>query len=250
MAPKEKLFRALVVDDERVPALLTQSLLKEHDEIELVGAAASLDEAARLASELRPNLIFLDIHLKGESGFDLLARLPYAPQVIFVTAHAHYAVRAFEVDAVDYLIKPLNAERLKLALSRLSRRSAEPAPVQTEPAGNEDVIVQRESGRLHVIPVPKIAAIASEGNFTRVYLRGGEVLFLCRMIGEWEKMLPGETFLRADRTFLFNLSHVREIVSLSRNLSAVQVDGVEEKFELGRTGSTRLREALRRPEEN
>ena len=245
----KKVLKALLVDDEDVSKVLLTALLKGHEEIDLIGTASSLDEAERFAAKHRPDLIFLDIHLKGENGFDLLARLSYAPQVIFVTSHTSYAVRAFEVDAVDYLVKPVSAPRLGLALSRLRQRNA--TSETTQAAGSEDVIIQREAGRLHVIPVPKIAAIVSEGNFTRVYLKGaekgGEVLFLCRMIGEWEAMLPSDTFLRADRTVLFNLGHVREIVSLSRNLSAVHVEGVEDRFELGRAGSTRLREALRRP---
>ncbi|SDU12973.1 two component transcriptional regulator, LytTR family [Verrucomicrobium sp. GAS474] len=239
----KRVLKALLVDDEEMNHKILKVLLKGYPEIEIIGTASTLAEAERFAAGHRPDLIFLDIHLKEENGFDLLSRLSYAPQVIFVTSHITYAVRAFEIDAVDYLIKPVTIPRLDQALARLRRRTVETP--SSEPAESDDVIIQRESGRLHVIPVAKIVAIVSEGNFTRVYLQGGEVLFLCRMIGEWERMLPAHTFLRADRTALFNLSCVRAVTSLSRNLSSVVVDGLEERFELGRAGSTRLREALR-----
>lgn len=237
-----KKITVLLVDDEESARSALRLLLARRPGIEVVGEAANLTEAVRLASTHRPDLILLDIVVGRESGFDLLRRLDYAPQIIFVSAHPLHAVRAFEINAVDFLVKPATLERFDAALARVRGRAAEMAPLPLRAGGT---VVQREAGRFHVIPVEQIAVVVSEGNFSRVYLRDGESLFLRRLIGEWEAMLPAPPFVRVDRSTIFSLTLVREVAISSRDLTRVGVEGTERKFELGRAGSSRLRAALR-----
>ena len=117
-------MRALLIDDERLARTDLRSLLSEYQTIEVVGEADSVQTAVALIAAEEPDLLFLDIQMPGESGFDLLDKIDLQARIIFVTAYDEYAIRAFEVDAIDYLLKPVNPERLKTALERLDRENA------------------------------------------------------------------------------------------------------------------------------
>jgi len=240
-------MRTLLVDDERPARNYLRRLLSAHPEIEIVGEASNVTDAARIANEKRPELLFVDIQMSPEDGFALLSRLEYAPHIIFVTGYDHYAVRAFEVNAVDYLLKPVRPERLATAISHLDLAPKTPRPVPAKgfPFQNSDVILISETGRHHALPIARIGAIASEGNFTRLYQTDGETFFLRRTLAEWEALLPAPPFFRADRSLLFNLSFLRGLTASSRDEALVKIEGVSHEFELGRAGLTRLRKALR-----
>ena len=240
-------LRTLLVDDERPARNYLRRLLAAHPEIEIVGEAANVTDAARIANDKRPELLFVDIQMSPENGFALLPRLEYAPHIIFVTGYDHYAVRAFEVNAVDYLLKPVRPERLATAIGHLGLTSkpTHADPAKSVPFQNSYVILLSEAGRHYALPIARIGAIASEGNFTRLYQTDGETLFLRRTLAEWETLLPNPPFFRADRSLLFNLSFLRGLTALSRDEAVVKIEGVNYEFELGRAGSTRLRKALR-----
>jgi len=239
-------LRTLLIDDERPARNYLRRLLAAHPDVEIVGEAANVTDAASIANEKRPELLFVDIQMSPENGFALLPRLDYAPHIIFVTGHDHYAVRAFEVNAVDYLLKPVRPERLATAIGHLGFTPKIPHIAPNGAAfQNSDVILLSEAGRHYALPIGRIGAIASEGNFTRVYKTDGEVLFLRRTLVEWEAMLPHPPFFRADRSLLFNLSFLRGMTASSRDEAVVKIEGVKHDFELGRAGSVRLRKALR-----
>jgi two-component system LytT family response regulator len=152
-------MKALIIDDERLARLELRRLLAEHPEIEIVGEAATGEEALALIPRLAPDLLFLDIQMPGMTGFDLLEHVEDLPQVIFTTAYDEYAIKAFEVNALDYLLKPIPPARLAGALAKVRPRSGKPRLEQ---------VFVREGERCWIVRMADIFLLESEGNYTRV----------------------------------------------------------------------------------
>ncbi|WGG49097.1 LytTR family DNA-binding domain-containing protein [Rugamonas sp. DEMB1] len=200
------MIRALLVDDERLARAELRRLLVAHPEVEIVGEAVNAADALAQIAALRPELIFLDVQMPGGSGFDLLAALDTAPQVIFTTAFDQYAIRAFEVSALDYLPKPIQAARLAAALQRAG---AGPGPAQTAaPAWGKLFI--KDGERCWFVGLEQIRLFESEGNYTRVYFDGERPLML-RSLSQLEEKLEPARFFRASRRHIVNLDFVRQV---------------------------------------
>jgi len=243
------LLRVLAVDDERSARKLLRTMLAAHPWITLVGEAATVDEAATLATALRPDVVLLDVQMPPASGFDLLPRLPApAPAIIFTTAHDAHALRAFEVSAVDYLLKPFSEERLIRALQRVAAtREKSGAPETAPPVGpleREDMLVLRDRERVRCVPLAQIVAVVADAHYTQVHVVGEPPLFILRSIGTWAQQLAVPGFLRVDRSLIVNLARVRGIDVYSRDVALVQMEGMERPLSIGRTALTRLRAAL------
>lgn len=239
----KRIFRTLLVDDE-IPALeLMRELLSDHPEIGVIGQARSVSEAARLVEELKPDLIFLDIQMPREDGFALLPKLQHPCSLVFVTAHDEYAVRAFTVNAVDYLLKPVHPARLEHTIRRLDQR--EPQPVPGPFAFNDQVFLRTDHG-LQVALVKAITHIEAEENYTRVHLEDGRTLLPRRTLAEWETLLPSENFSRLERSLLVGLHAIRELKTKSRDQSLLYLTGRSEPLELARRASLRLRQILKK----
>lgn len=238
-------LRTLIVDDERLARKHLRSLLAAHAEVEVVGEAASVTEAATLAATARPALVLLDVQMPPATGFDLLPLLSApAPEIVFTTAHDDFAVRAFEVSAMDYLLKPISPERLTTAINRvLDGRKSVPPSSQQPIAANETLILQA-GDRIRRVTVPEIAAIAAAGHYTRVYLAQEASLFILRGITSWAEQLPAPGFLRVDRSLIVNLARVRSLDLSPQNGGRLTLDAVGGTLELGRAATTRLRAAL------
>jgi two-component system, LytTR family, response regulator len=172
-------MKALVIDDERLARLELRRLLAAHPAVEIAGEARDGEEALAMIAKLEPDVIFLDIQMPGMSGFDLLERLEDLPQVIFTTAYDEYALKAFEVNALDYLLKPVAPARLAAALARVRPR--------TEPARLEQVFV-RDGDRCWIVRLPDIFLLESEGNYTRVYF-GSERPLIRRSLNRSSKSI-------------------------------------------------------------
>lgn len=236
-----KKIRALLVDDE-VPALeLMRDLLQVHPQIEVIGQARSVAEAAVLAAQLRPDLIFLDIQMPREDGFALLPKLSHPAEIVFVTAHDEHAVRAFMVNAVDYLLKPIHPERLHQTLSRLGRVVV---PSRENSLSMGDQIFFKTNRGLQSSLVQAITHIEAMENYTRVHLEDGRIHLLRRTLAEWEKLLPRKKFVRLERSLLVGLHAVRELQVQSREAALLYLKGHSEPLSLARRGSLRLRQAL------
>jgi two-component system LytT family response regulator len=221
-------MKIVLVDDERLARQELRGLLSEHPDLEVVGEAANVTEALKLIPRLQPDLIFLDIEMPGRTGFDLLATLPPPhPQVIFVTAFDAFALRAFEVNALDYLMKPVHPKRLAAALAKVrdrgektlatgsvasldapARQSDEDAP--TAPFREDDHVFVREGDRTWFIPVRSLRLLESVGNHTRLYF-GTEKPLLYRTLASMEARLPATLFLRANRSQLVNLTWIESV---------------------------------------
>jgi two-component system LytT family response regulator len=206
-------MRAFIIDDERPARSEMKRLLKPHLEIEVVGEASNSADALQMISKLTPDLLFLDVQMQGSTGFDLLAQLTAPlPKVIFTTAHDEYALRAFEVNALDYLLKPVEPERLNEALLRAARPAKdEPFEVDGDSKFTEsDRVFIREEDRCWFLPVREIRLLESEGNYTRIHFADKNPL-LYRSLNALEGRLPTALFFRANRSQIINLTLIENI---------------------------------------
>ena len=204
-------MRALLVDDEPLARRELRRLLAKFSWIEIIGEAANIDAAQAQIVALAPDLVFLDIQMPGGDGFDLLARLERAPRVIFTTAYDHHAVRAFEVNALDYLLKPIEPERLALALTKLHAAQTTPATTTdvTAEAQPEQLFV-RDGDRCWFVPLREVRLISSEGNYARLHWNDAQPLLL-RSLASLEPRLDERRFFRANRQQLINLDFVAAV---------------------------------------
>jgi two-component system, LytTR family, response regulator len=217
-------MRALIVDDERPARRELRRLLNDFTWIEVVGEAGNVDEAAEMIASLTPELLFLDIQMPGGTGFDLLSRLEDLPQVIFTTAYDEHAVRAFEVDALDYLLKPIDPRRLTEALSRAKSAQAARTP---KPGAVLEQIFVRDASRCWFVPLREVRLLSSEGNYIRLSW-GKEKPLLGRALAALERRLDPNRFFRANRQQIINLDFIEKVeLGLNGRLHAQLRDGPE-----------------------
>jgi two-component system LytT family response regulator len=203
-------LRALVVDDERLARLALCTLLAGARDVKVVGEASGVDEAEALIRRERPQVVFLDIQLRGESGFDLLARNAGTFHTVFVTAFDAHAVRAFEVHALDYLLKPVDPARLAKALARARDPAA--APATATPAYRYDDLFFHDDARCpRFIRIRDIAFVRAAGNYTELHFAAGPPALVLRALSAWETQLAGAPFARVHRSLLVNLDFIERI---------------------------------------
>lgn len=200
-------MRALLVDDERLARAELRRLLAAQPTVEIVGEAANASDALQQIATLKPDLVFLDVQMPGGSGFDLLAALDQAPEVIFTTAFDRYALQAFEVNALDYLQKPIQAQRLTAALARAGLRVARE---KTPTASGAQKIFIKDGERCWFVNLSNIRLFESDGNYTRVYFDGYKPLLL-RSLNQLEERLDPQRFFRASRRHIVNLGFVQQV---------------------------------------
>lgn len=212
--------RALLIDDEPLARLELRRLLKAHPQVTIVAEASTLQEARHTLGRPGYDLVFLDVQLRGGTGFDLLDYIAPGAQLVFVTAFDRYAVRAFEVNALDYLLKPVTPGRLATALQRLTDHRAAPvapatsgsnSPFGTARLAMDDRAFIKTGGTTRFVPVAEIGVIKSCENYTELFLADGQRLLVLRPLKAWEETLPESHFLRVHRQALVNLVHVKRI---------------------------------------
>jgi two-component system, LytTR family, response regulator len=201
-------MRALLVDDERLARAGLRRMLKAHDDVVVVGEAANAAEASAQLRRLQPDIVFLDVEMPGKSGLQLLEELDDLPPVIFTTAYQDYAVRAFEVSALDYLVKPISTERLAQALDKV-RKSATKDKSTAHNMHMRQVFL-REGDRCWIVAAEQIQMFESEGNYTRVYFEGHRPL-IYKSLNALEDRLDASVFLRASRTHIVNLRVIKSL---------------------------------------
>ncbi len=208
-------MKTLVVEDIEIAREGLVSMLSSYQDIKLIGQAATVDEAHKLIQLHQPELIFLDIHLPGESAFDLLKKLTYAPKLIFTTAYSEYALQAFDHNTIDYLLKPITDERLRVAISKLNSQSVAESSSDTDTELKtkllpESKIYIKDGEAHHMISLKEIQLFESCKNHTRLYFNGCKP-FVHRALSHVEARLPEELFFRASRNHIVNLSHIQRI---------------------------------------
>ncbi len=238
-------LRALIVDDERPARRWLRQLLHKHPEIVIAGEADGVNSARKLAATERPDIVFLDVQMPPGSGFDVLPALPVDCRVVFVTAHDNFAVKAFEANALDYLLKPVHPERLAETVRRLFV-PAKPLAAATEVIlGLQDIVPLRDRSIFQMTRVEAIAAIQADGAYVRILAHGQPSILVLGGIGEWQKRLPEPPFVRLDRSLLINVTHLKETRSHSRDETDLFLNGCTQPLKLGRTASQRLRRLLK-----
>ena len=254
--PTGPMITALIVDDERPARARIRQLLLAHRTVVVTGEAGDVDEAVAAIGEHRPDVIFLDIHMKPRSGFELLAELPPAGapiHIIFVTAFDDYAIRAFEDNALDYLTKPVRAERLGRSIDRLSRlmaqsRGAPPPALAAEhdPAALVplDIVVLKDGRQTRMVRAGSIRSVQVRGHLCVLRLEGGEAFEMHGTISGWATRLPAELFVRLSRGLLVNRSLVAGLTALDRNRSHLFLEGYPKPLVISRLEAARLRKSV------
>jgi len=240
-------MKVLLIDDERLARRELAGLLKSHQEIEIVGEAQNAAEAKDLIEKLKPDLIFLDIQMPGKTGFELLEEIEGPPEVIFVTAYDDYAIRAFEVNALDYLLKPVQESRLNEAVQRVQERMDRNDPSEEEPSNDtsltlEDRIFLKDGNKCWFVTLNDIRLFESEGNYVRVYFENNKPLIL-KSLNNLEKRLDEKEFFRINRKFIVNLKEVVHIEPWFNGGLQVKLK-TGEQLEVSRRQSSRFKELL------
>lgn len=242
-------IRCLLVDDERLARKLLRELLAAHPRFTVIGEAANIRQAEELVRRERPDVLFLDIQMAGGNGFELLRNLiPDLPYVVFVTAHDQYALRAFEINALDYLLKPIEPERLAIALRRLEQLIAHHVPAVPPDSklsrmrADDHVLIQAGRSGFFVRP-NEILTIIAEGNYTVVQLADGKRVVVRQSLTQWAERLPVAGFLVLDRSCLVNLQRICKSY-LTAQGAKVHFDAPAPALELGRAATQRLKQAL------
>ncbi|MBK7133621.1 MAG: response regulator transcription factor [Bacteroidales bacterium] len=199
---------ALIIDDERLARLNLRKKLNMFPELEVVGEASGVESGAKAIRELNPDLLFLDIELSDGTGFDLLNKVEFKGKVIFQTAYNEYACRAFEINALDYLLKPITKERLKKAIDNLSNSSDEDSEYINQKFRYDDRIMIEQRKSIYFIKVENIICIKAVREYTSIFEKGGKEYVVLKSIGNWEKELPDEHFARIHRNCIINFNYI------------------------------------------
>ncbi|OFX86899.1 MAG: hypothetical protein A2W99_04065 [Bacteroidetes bacterium GWF2_33_16] len=237
-------YKVLVVDDERLARKDLISMLSEYECIESIHEAEDVSSAIKMIEKINPNLIFLDIQMPGDSGFDLLDKIDYNGKVIFATAFDEYALRAFEVNALDYLLKPITHERLKKAIERLESGSVEESNLEYK-LKYDDRLFMTLGTKLVFIKVSSIIAIESEGDYSRINTNEGNSGLVSKSMKEWESRLPQNYFCRIHRSTIINLEYVEKIDNWFNYSYKLTLRNIKEPYIISRRYAKSLKEKFR-----
>lgn len=202
-------MKGLIVDDEPLARRELHRLLTTFPWIQIVGEASNIDEARERIEVLLPEVVFLDIQMPGGTGFDLLTQLDRVPRIIFTTAYDHYAVKAFDVNALDYLLKPIEPERLAIALGKIQAAVPSSQSTASKYAPLEQLFV-RDGPRCWFVPLREVSVFSSEGNYVRL-LWGKERPLLGRSLATLEEKLDPRRFFRANRRQIVNFDFIHHV---------------------------------------
>jgi len=224
-------IRALIIDDERLARTELRRLLGRHPVIEIVGEAANAKEARKALLDLEPDLLFLDVQMPGETGFDLLASLESVPLVVFTTAYDEYALNAFEVSALDYLLKPIDPTRLARAVDRVSavahRPGAAPVNSAARPLTENHRVFVAEGDRCWLVRLGDIRLFEAAGNSTRLFF-GNDKPLIHRSLTDLVPRLDERVFFQANRHQIVNVRAVRAIHQWFGGRLMAEVEGGHE----------------------
>jgi two-component system, LytTR family, response regulator len=232
-------LRVIIVDDEELARAYLREMIAGHADLEIAAECANGFEAVKAINELSPDLLFLDVQMPKLDGFEVLELIDADPAVIFVTAYDRYAMRAFDAQAMDYLLKPFSAERFERALERAKGRTGKkpaPAPRQV------DRIVVRDGAKIHVIPLDKLDYAEAQDDYVALHAEGKSYLKQ-QPIGELEAALDAARFVRIHRSAIVNLERVARIEPYAKDSRvAILADGT--RLPVSRSGYARLLEAM------
>ncbi|MDR3626873.1 MAG: response regulator [Ignavibacteriaceae bacterium] len=237
-------MKALIIDDERLARVELRRLLTPFKDINIVGEAVNVDDALNKISELNPELIFLDIQMPGKNGFELLEELDSVPIVVFTTAYDEYALKAFEYNAMDYLLKPIEPKRLEDTIKKIIEKNRKAAVQESEsPVLTEsDQVFVKDGDRCWFVKLATVRLFESEGNYVRLYFEDNKPLIL-RTLNYLDERLDGKTFFRANRKHIVNLKWIENIEPWLNGGLLVKLKGGN-KVEVSRRQAIKFKEML------
>ncbi|MCX6299732.1 MAG: response regulator [Bacteroidetes bacterium] len=239
-------MRAIIIDDERLARNELKKLLQDHSDIEVIEEAANVDDGIEKIELLNPDLIFLDIQMPGKTGFDLLAEVEKAPRVIFTTAYDEYAIKAFEVNALDYLLKPVEPKRLADAIQKLhieiSKEMVGLHGNNRGPLTEFDQVFVKDGERCWFVKLGEIRLFESVGNYAKVFFGTNKPLIL-KSLNALEERLDDRMFFRANRKHIINLRWIEKIEPYFNGGLLVDLKGGE-KVEVSRRQTVKFKEMM------
>lgn len=242
-------MKAIIIDDERLARTELRKLLQDFPEIEIVDEASNAEEGIQKIESHNPDLIFLDIQMPGKTGFDMLSELDHAPQVIFTTAYDEYALKAFEVNALDYLLKPVEPRRLADAVEKLRRNQngapAERTMTQHEPnsiLSENDQVFVKDGERCWFVKLSEVRLFESVGNYAKVFFGSNKPLIL-KSLNALEERLDEKVFFRANRKHIVNLRMIDKIEPYFNGGLLLELKGGE-KIEVSRRQTVKFKEMM------
>ena len=227
-------YKAYIIDDETLARYTLKRKLENFPEIELIGESNCIPDAINDIKKLKPDVIFLDIQLNEGTGFDLLNMLEFQGKVIFITAYNEYALRAFEINALDYLLKPVSTNRLRNAINRLRANDIGIIKEEYKKLKNNDRILLMIRNSIHFIKVNDIVTISSSGDYTSVRSIDKKEYLVSNTMNEWEERLPEQKFRRISRTFIINFDFIEKTERWFNNTAMVYIQGYDEPFKLSK----------------
>jgi two-component system LytT family response regulator len=240
-------MKAIIVDDERLARNELKRLLENFTTIEVIGEAANTDEAAALLETMQPDVLFLDIQMPGKTGFEWLESWEgFLPEVIFTTAFDEYALKAFEVNALDYVLKPIELARLSESIQKLEKRQIQQAKSNASPShvlGAMDQIFVKDGERCWFVRLDRVRLCESMGNYVRLFFDDQKPLVL-KSLNALEERLDPKVFFRANRKHIINLNFIDKIEPWFSGGLQVTLSGKGEKIEISRRQSIRFKELL------
>jgi two-component system LytT family response regulator len=239
-------MRAIIIDDERLARKELNSLLEDYKEIEIIGEAVNAEDAEEKITKLNPDLIFLDIQMPGKTGFELLESLESVPKVIFTTAYDEYALKAFDYNALDYLLKPIQKDRLEECMKKLlnddEQTAREDDSGEAKKLGASDQVFVKDGDRCWFVTLSNIRLFESDGNYIKVYFDNFKPM-IHKSLNALDERLDDRTFFRASRKHIINLGWVETIEPWFNGGLMVQLKGGD-KIEVSRRQAARFKDMM------
>ena len=241
-------MKAIIIDDERLARNELKKMLTEVPEVEVVAEAANADEGMEKIESFAPDLVFLDIQMPGKTGFDMLAELDKAPNVIFTTAYDEFALKAFEVNALDYLLKPVETKRLADAIQKYHSfeeredQPSQPANYNRSVLNETDQVFVKDGERCWFVKLTDIRLFESVGNYAKVYFGANKPLIL-KSLNALEERLDEKIFFRANRKHIVNLRLIEKIEPYFNGGLLLELKGGE-KIEVSRRQTVKFKEMM------
>jgi two-component system LytT family response regulator len=234
-------IKTLLIDDEPLALLELQAMLKKYNDIEVIDTAENSISALTKINNLNPELIFLDINMPGKSGFDLLEELEDIPLVVFVTAYDEFAIKAFEVNALDYILKPVNAQRLGEAIDKIKKQLSLLKSKENKLSIDKRIFI-KDGDNCHFVPLADVFLIESVGNYARVFYQDKKPL-LHKSLNYLEERLPETHFFRTDRQHIINIHFIKKILPFFNNTLQVEMHNGE-KLDISQRQSVKFKELM------
>lgn len=235
-------MKAIIIDDERLARQELKKLLAEHKEIEVIAECSDAIQAKEKINELKPDIIFCDIQMPGKSGLELVEEISATVEVVFTTAHDEHAIKAFELNAFDYLLKPVQVERLAETIKKLSIKESASRIDNNTPLTEKDIVFIKDGEKCWFVRLSDIRLFESEGNYVRVFFENYRPLIL-RSLSSLETRLNEKQFFRASRKHMINMSYIASVETwFNGGLNVKLKDGKE--IEVSRRQAVKLKDMM------